>query len=116
MTKYPKAVLAQIDRLAQYEVNDDLTTCNIIHMYPSGLAYPDGHADSRFFELHLYNSKSLQKRVYATCESLDFAEGVGVDMIRVFADGSTLVKFTSPVTVVLEGYFGTTAIVCEADE
>ena len=100
MTKYyPKAVLAQIDRLAQYEVNDNLDRCNIVHLYPSGLAYPDGYVDSRFFELRMYNSENMQMRVYAPCDSLDFAEGVGVDMIRVFADGSTVVRFSSTVIV-----------------
>ena len=116
MTKYPKAVKAQLSRLHLYEVNDNLDRCNIVHLYPSGLAYPDGYVDSRFFELRMYNSENMQMRVYAPCDSLDIADGVGVKMIRIFADGSTLVKFASPVTVVIEGYFGTTAIVCEADE
>lgn len=99
MTKYPKAAKAALSRLHLYEVNDDLIECNIVHMYPSGLAYPDGYVDSRFFELRMYNSENMQMRVYAPCDSLDIADGVGVKMIRIFADGSTVVRFSSTVIV-----------------
>lgn len=49
--------------------------------------YGDGPADSMAFELHLYNSSTMQKRVCAPCDFQAFAGRASVDTVRKKADG-----------------------------
>ena len=56
--RYPKGVQEKINVLKIYDLNIELTEYNIFHLYPKGLAYPNGYYDSRFFNLVGYNSET----------------------------------------------------------
>ena len=95
--KYPKEVQENIDVLKQYVNNDKLTTCDIMHLYPGRIAYPDGFYDSRWFTLVCCNTKTEEKRTIEERDGLDFWNlNTEIKMIRIFADGSTIVVFRRP--------------------
>ena len=98
--KYPAEVQERVDFLAQYKVNEDLETCHIMHLYAEGLAYPNGYYDSQFFTLVIYDTLKMQKREIQSRDGIDIAtKKAGVKMVRIFADGSTLVKFDKTVAI-----------------
>jgi hypothetical protein len=94
------------ERIAELELrytqNDELSSFNILHLYPEDLAYPNGFYDSRWFRLVGFNTELNQRRELGAHDGVRFMEGVRVEIARVFADGSTLIRFASPVRV--EGY------------
>ena len=98
---YPKEVQEKLDVLKLYDLNTELTEYNIFHLYPKGLAYPDGYYGSRFFNLVGYNSKTREYREIRISDELDFSncKNQDVSMIKIFADGSTLIRFNSFHTV-----------------
>jgi hypothetical protein len=59
---YPAEVQERIDALSLYAENDDLALFNIIHLYKTEIAYPNGYYDSMFFDLVLFNTKDMEKR------------------------------------------------------
>lgn len=91
--KYPKEVQACVNVLNEYKENKDLKSFNIIHMYPKKIAYPNGYWDSKFFKLIAYNEELMEFRSFGKHDGLDICDNVPVDIIRIFADGSTLVRF-----------------------
>ena len=98
----PKEVIPYINVLDEYEEVDNLTSINLIHMYPLGLAYPDGYWDSQFFKVIAFsyeNPIQKQKCDLGRHDGLKFEDGVEVDIARIFADGSTLLRFKHPVTI-----------------
>lgn len=90
---YPDEVKPFIAFLEEYKEDDSLQSCHIVHMYPRGLAYPDGYYDSQFFELIAYNTQNMTKGNLGKHDELVINDGVVVDMIRIFADGSTMIRF-----------------------
>lgn len=92
---YPKEVQECLDVLKKYNLNENLTTYDIFHLYPKELAYPNGYYDSRFFELFGYNTKTMEYRKIRVADELDFysCKDKDISMMRIFADGSTLIKF-----------------------
>ena len=95
--KYPKEVQEKLNVLKLYKLNTELSEYNIFHLYPKGLAYPDGYYDSRFFNLVGYNSETMEYREIRIADELDFinCNNKDISMMRIFADGSTLIKFNS---------------------
>ena len=89
---YPSEVQALIDDLAAYKENDKLELFDLVHMYPDEIAYPNGYYDSRFFVLWGYNEKTHERRNLGTHDGIRFV-GVAIDIARIFADGSTLLRF-----------------------
>lgn len=100
--RYNPTVQGHIDFLEEaYTDNPDLKSFHILHMYPERkMAYPDGYYDSRFFELIGFNTDTMERRSLGRHDSLDnrFEMEFKVTMIRVFVDGSTMVKLSSPAT------------------
>jgi hypothetical protein len=95
--EYPAEVQIVIDHLNLYKMNESLTEGNIFHLYPKGIAYPNGYYDSRFFDLHIFNSTTMEKKVIESRDGLSFSSTKGYDIscLKIFADGSTLIKFKS---------------------
>lgn len=99
--KYPKEVQEHIDALNQYAVDENLKEFDILHMYLGKLAYPNGYYDSRFFDLIGYNSVSMTKRNLGKHDGLTATHrcSAKIDIVRIFVDGSTLIRFKSPIAV-----------------
>jgi hypothetical protein len=99
----PKEVQERIDFLNKYTENKELNRFCIIHMYPKEIAYPNGYYDAKFADIvgFYYDNdlKIREKRHLRQCDALSFDENVHIEEIRIFADGSTLIKFKHPVTV-----------------
>lgn len=98
--KYPPEVKERVDFLAKYKTNENLDTCHIMHLYGKGLAFPEGFFDSRFFTLVIYNTEKMEKREIPDRDGIDIETRKSrVKMVRIFADGSTLVKFDNIVNI-----------------
>ncbi len=91
--EYPAEVQRVLDEVfIRYTDDDTLGEFNIFHMYPVGLAYPDGYTDSQFFDLWGFNFMEKRKRYLGTHDGMMFRAGANVDIVRIFADGSTLIR------------------------
>ena len=100
--KYPKKVQKYIDFLDKfYKEDDTLDTFNVFHLYPREVAYPNGFYDSRFFELIGFNFDLAKKKNLGVHDGMDIipVNSPQVSMIRIFADGSTLIRFNELVKV-----------------
>lgn len=92
--EYPEDVQKYVYHLKDYKLNNSLSEFNILHLYPRSLAYPDGYWDSKFFDLVGYNYEIMEFRNIAERrDGLDFSNDVIISLIRIFADGSTLIRF-----------------------
>ena len=99
MKKIPSDVQEYIDVLKKYTENIELKSFHIIHMYAGDLAFPDGYYDSRFFNLIGYNIKTMEFRNLGKHDGLHLFDDVKVNIVRIFADGSTLIKFSDAVEI-----------------
>ncbi len=98
--KYPEEVQERINYLDKYIINKELKLFDIIHLYPIKIAYPNGYYDSMFFTLIGYNEKSKEKRDLGIHDGIVFGnKKADIDIIRIFADGSTLIKFDTTKTI-----------------
>ena len=100
---FPKEVTEHINILYDYAINEHLKSFHILHMYPKEIAYPNGYYDSRFAEVIGFNCDLMEKRNLGKRDGVDFwmaDKNVEIMMIRIFADGSTMIKFFTPVTYV----------------
>jgi hypothetical protein len=94
--KYPKEVADRVSILDEYQENPKLNCFNIVHLYPMGLAYPDGYYDAQFFTCVIFNTKTMEKRTLGSrFDALDFWEGCVVSKAQVYADGAYLLKFSN---------------------
>lgn len=82
----------QIEVLDSYEINNSLEEANIFHLYAKENAFPNGYFDSKFFDLHIYNTESREKRIVEHRDGLAFGNDVRINMSRVFIDGSFFIK------------------------
>lgn len=103
--EYPVQVQRRVDVLEDYEYNPRLEKFNILHMYPGELAYPNGFYDSRFFLLVGFNTNTMEKNELGMHDALNMTKRLdtidpSVEFIRIFADGSTMIKFKEPVEVI----------------
>ena len=80
------------DVLDSYKINESLTSFNILHLYPKEEAFPNGYYDSKFFDLHIFNTKTKEKRIIENRDGLTFLENVFIDIIRVYIDGSFFIR------------------------
>jgi len=93
--EYPIEVQERIDLLDKYTINSKLEYADIFHLYPKEIAFPDGFYDSRFFTLVCFNTAKNEKRIIDNRDGLDFPleNDMRIKMIRIYADGSTIVVF-----------------------
>jgi hypothetical protein len=91
---HPDAI-PYLEKLNKYEIDDDLTEFNVLHMYPRRYVEGEGYVDSQFFDVHLYNwdTKPWKKRIIRNRDGLKFSQSVVTDIVRIYADGSTLIRF-----------------------
>lgn len=99
---YPPAVRALVERLKKYTPDAALRTCDVVHIYPGPLAYPNGHYDSRVFRLVIYNQSENKVREISRADGITMA-GAEVAAVRIFADGSTMITFASLTTIEIVG-------------
>ena len=98
---YPQEVKNELEKLDRlYKPAEFLDTCDIVHLYPTKkLCYPNGYYDSQWFELWMFNTrlgeKNKSKRPH---DQLGF-ENCFPKIVRIFADGSILIRFSSPVFI-----------------
>lgn len=102
MSRVPKKVKQYISNtLGVYKESDSLELFDILHLYDTGkYCLPDnsGYWDAKHFELVGYNTKEKQFRKLGRHDSINFTcEQSPIDMMRIFADGATLVRFKHPV-------------------
>jgi hypothetical protein len=95
--KYSKVVQEHIDVLKKYTENENLEAFQIFHLYPGKTAYPNGHHDSRWFELIGYNYKIKEFKKLGKHDGLTFL--CQPDIVRIFADGSTIIRFAIAVKI-----------------
>jgi len=94
----PDEVQEKIDFLNTYTNNPKLQSFDAVHMYPNGLAYPDGYFDSMWFNLVGYNFTTKEKRTIEYRDGLHMNDYVEVDIVRIYADGSTFIRFKNKVS------------------
>jgi len=100
MENYPQEVLDKIGVLNTYTENKDLKEFDCVHMYPEELAFPNGYYDSRFFKLIGFNFDTHEKKDLGKHDGIDnFSKGMIIRNLRIFADGSTFVRFAYKVKV-----------------
>lgn len=97
---YPREVQERVDVLATYKEVDNLETFDIFHLYPEELCFPNGYYDSRWFKLVGYNTDLMQKQNLDRHDTINIDEGAEVKMCRIFADGSTLIRFRYPIEII----------------
>lgn len=99
---YPKEIQDQIDVLSTYEQVDNLETCDLLHLYDSGENCGEnnsGYWDSRHFTLWAFNFNLKKKINLGRHDGINMRDGAVVGIIRIFADGSTLVRFAKSVKI-----------------
>lgn len=106
--KIPAEAREHIKVLDTYEINDDLETCNLVHLYDRGEygaleeGNSQGFVDSKMFDVWIFDFEAKQKRKLEFHDELWFPKYDGaspVEKIRIFADGSTLVRFSRKMKV-----------------
>lgn len=86
--------------LGRYTLDEEAREFNIIHLYDTkkfGVTNY-GYHDSRFFDVHAFNTKTKVFRIFKWHDAIIF-DGNGVHEVRIFADGSTLISFPEPVHI-----------------
>lgn len=86
-----------IDSLNTYEYDESLKTFNLFHIYQREYTGDAGFADSCFFDLVGYNFEQKKRSKFERRDGLRLE--AQPDIIRIYADGSTLVRFENLVTV-----------------
>ena len=82
-----------IDALSRYAENQDLTEFDIFHMYGKGYTNGNGYHDSNFFDLHLFNTKKMEKRILKERDGISF-DNAKIIQMRIYLDKSTFVKLS----------------------
>ena len=79
---------------SDYTPNGDLDTFHIFHMYDTGEygCENEGYADSMFFHLYGYNTDTMESSYIGRHDGIRIISGTQVDIVRIFADGSTLIR------------------------
>jgi hypothetical protein len=95
--RYPKNVQHHIDNLKIYKENENLESFQLFHLYSGKTAYPRGYYDSRWFELIGYNYKTKEFKNLGEHDGLTLE--AQPDIIRIFADGSTVIRFKKDVLI-----------------
>lgn len=90
-----KVIAATEEVFNRYKLDENLKEFDIFHMYGDGrpcMLHGNGYIDAQNFQLWGYNTKIMKKRDLSTHDSINFT-GCEVRNVRIFMDGSTMVKF-----------------------
>lgn len=74
-----------------YVENESLEEFDIYHMYGKKYTNENGYHDSNFFDLHLFNTKKMQKRILTGRDGISF-DNAEIIQMRIYLDKSTFVK------------------------
>lgn len=85
--------------LETYKIVNKLEECDILHLYNTWdyWMFSDWFIDSMMFDLWAFNTKT-DERTYLGIKD-EICPMDSIRMIRVFADGSTLIRFNKLVTI-----------------
>lgn len=100
---YTEEAQEQIDILSTYEEESELETIDLLHLYDTGRCCVDddsGYHDSRHFMLWGFNVNQKKKINLGIHDAVSFGEGDFVKFVRIFVDGSTLIRFEYPVAYI----------------
>lgn len=102
-----KNLKAETEKIfGRYTEDEALEEFNIFHMYGDGkpcIFYDNGYVDAQNFNLMGYNTKTKKKRDLGRHDSLNLSTECKPDIIRIFMDGSTMVRFRD--MVILDGNY-----------
>lgn len=87
--------------LNKYKINNKLIEGNIFHLYCKKEAYPNGYYDSKFFDLWVFNTDKMTKRLIEDRDGLTFVGNAKVDIVRYYIDGSTLIRLETIQPIVI---------------
>lgn len=97
-----KAELKAKEIFDRYVTNEKLNQVNIFHLYDTGnLGLDnDGFHDSRFAKVIGFNTITMEKRDFGDRDGIEsYLSNANVELIRIFIDGSFLIKFKFLVNV-----------------
>lgn len=105
MPRIPKKVKEFIDKtLSVYIENESLELFDILHLYDTGkygIVKDDGYHDAKHFDLVGYNIELKQFRKLGRHDAIQLnsrhSVDCPIDSVRIFLDGSTLIKFKRPI-------------------
>ena len=89
-----------IDVLKRYQWSEQARNITILHVYPEGIAFPDGYYHGRWFRLIGYDEKERTRVDFGRHDRIIIEAGAEIKYIEIYADRSTLVMFRHPVEVV----------------
>ena len=105
----PAKIQVAKDIFSNYTENNNLVKFSIIHIYPNyNTKLNDNNCfyDSLQFKAVIYNTETVKKRLLSNSHDqlhlVDFYTSMAlpVKMLRIFADGSTLVQFNTVVKLI----------------
>lgn len=87
----------------RYVEVEALDKADIFHLYDTGRECKidnSGYWDSRHFRLMIFNTKTMEKCDMGIHDGLSIEDGVQLKLTRIFADGSTLLRFSKPANII----------------
>jgi len=91
------------DIFDRYRSSKSLRKADIFHLYDTGERCDEndsGYHDSRHFNLVAFNTRTMEKCDLGKYDGIqNLSEDKVVDLIRIYADGSTIIRFRTPVEV-----------------
>ena len=98
--KIKETIQYHIDYLSRYTEVENMEKCDILHLYNTKKYWADNDwfYDAMMFDLWAYNTKTKQK-IYLWEKDEIMPYDCGIQMIRIFVDGSTLVRFKELVKI-----------------
>ncbi len=84
----------------KYTINDDLDEADIFHLYDTGkecMEDNSGYHDARHFKLVAFNSETMEKCDCGIHDGIENISNPILKLVRIYADGSTLIAFNEPV-------------------
>ena len=84
----PEEVKERINFLNLYKINNKLDCGSVFHLYPTKIAYPDGYYDAYFFDLHVFNKDTMEKRIIKDRDGIKLFNTSNKDIthIGIYAD------------------------------
>ena len=92
-----------LDTFARYTVDENLNEFDILHLYDTGkccIINDSGYKDARHFNLVGYNNELKKYRNLGQHDGIRIMEQVQFHSIKIFVDGSTLLKLVKPTPII----------------
>ena len=79
-----------------YKDNESLNDADIIHIYDTELIGKENHGytDSKIMNVVIYNTEKKERKDLGHKHSLFFSEYVNILAVRIFLDGSTMIRLS----------------------